>query len=190
MDESIANQFEAELNPDEIIEWCGRPRHDFFFKYEDAYYIPLTLVYGSVLIFVGIKLIFGGRPYLLVCLGITAFLIGLFLIIGRYFYDIWERQNIFYALTNQRILIKYGRFNQNMKSLYLSAINEINIRTWKNGRGTILFGGSTALPWHQRRYNTEIIDRNLYQPGFEMIEDAKVVYDLIKKNQREIKNNI
>jgi len=110
------------------------------------------------------------------------------MIIGKFFYQKWQRKKIFYAVTNQRIIIKYGIETQNIKTLLIKDLNDINVNIRKNGKGVIAFGTTLGIQMRYRRYGDDYIERTMCAPTLEMIDDVQNVYDLIKKLQWK-KNN-
>ena len=107
------------------------------------------------------------------------------MIVGRFFFDSAQRSKTYYALTNERAIIISGVFSQNTKMLHLKKLSEINISTKANGRGTITFGASHPMAWMYAGSGMPNMGRYQIAPSFDMIEDAKTVYQHIKRLQRE-----
>ena len=123
------------------------------------------------------------RPFFLLW-GIPFVLIGLYLIFGRFFVDAWQRSKSYYAVTNQRALILSGVFSRNERTLNPRNLPEINLRLKGDGSGTITFGfcypfraWTPDLTWPE-------VSRQMV-PMYEVIEDAKIVYELIRKTQKD-----
>jgi hypothetical protein len=105
-------------------------------------------------------------------------LLGLYMIFGRFFYDAYRRARTTYAVTSDRIIIQNGG---SVKSIQIRTLGEVMLRESADGSGTIAFGPlptgmKLALPL--TRPGTESI------PMFEMIPNARQVYDLIREAQR------
>ena len=79
--------------------------------------------------------------------GIPFVLLGLYLIVGRFFFDSLQRSRTYYALTDRRAIIISGLFDQNTKTLDLKKLPEISISTKQDGKGTITFGTLHPLAW-------------------------------------------
>src|SRR5262249_10592824 len=112
--------------------------------------------------------------------GIPFVLIGLYLIFGRFLADARQRANTYYGLTDQRIIILSSLFGQTVKSLNLRTCSDVSLSERGDRSGTITFG-PTAPFWAGQagwpgsgRYAS---------PGFEMIENAREVFEQIRTAQ-------
>jgi hypothetical protein len=113
------------------------------------------------------------------------------MLIGKLFIGPIRRSKTAYAVTNQRIIIFSGISKRNIKSVTLDALNDMSVSIRKNGKGTIRLGNSIGTPWNSRYTGHQyyLVERSIYVPEFEMIEDVKMVYDLIKKLKNEKKSD-
>lgn len=86
-------------------------------------------------------------------------------------------------LTDRRAIIESGLFRSSVRSVSLAALAEIRIRENRKGRGTIQFG-SGGGPF-------AMVPRNwpgagqFASPAFDGIDDARQVYDIAIKAQRQ-----
>jgi hypothetical protein len=156
-------------------------------RLSDALLIPFSLLWGGFALFWEATVIRSGAPFFFKLWGIPFVLVGLYIIVGRFFVDAKRRETTFYALTNERVIIISGLFSRDVRTLSLQALSDINLSLKSDGRGTITFGPSHPLAsWYSGlawpgagRY------RNM-APTFETIDNAKQVYELIRRAQREI----
>jgi hypothetical protein len=185
MIENTADIFRDELDPGERIIWSGQPQQGFLLRPSDALIIPFSLMWGGFAIVWESMAIFGGAPFFFMLWGIPFVIIGLYMIFGRFFVDIAQRRKTFYALTDERIIIISGLFNQNTKVLNLKSLSELNISTRSDGRGTVTFGASHPMSWMYSGSGFPNMGRYHIAPSFDMIHDAKTVYQHIKRLQRE-----
>ena len=177
--------FQDELGPDERILWSGRPKSGIMFRSSDIFVIPFSLMWGGFAVFWEMGVITSGAPLFFWLWGIPFVIIGLYFIFGRFFVDAQQRAKTYYALTNERIIIISGLFNRNVKSLSLKTLSDINFNKKADGTGTITFGPIHPVGWMYSgnwwpgtgRYTS---------PGFEMINNAKEVYDKIRAAQRNV----
>lgn len=176
--------FREELNPGERLIWTGQPQQGFLLRPVDGIFIPMSLVWGGITLFWESQILSIGAPFIFILWGLLFALVVLYLIFGRFFVDQEQRRKTYYALTNERAIIKSGLFIQTTRSLYLKKIREINISAENSGVGTITFGPVSPLSWF---YAGGIPMRSEYHlsPGFERIEDARKVCQQIKRMQRE-----
>jgi len=174
----------AALDRGERVIWSGQPRRGFALRSSDALAIPFSLFWGGFAIFWEWSVTHApNAPSFMVLWGIPFVLVGLYLMIGRFFVDAGLRRRTFYALTNYRILIVSGLLSRNVKSLPLSTLDQIDLSTGSCGEGTIAFGRG---PSGSRGYvmpGWPGASRYL-PPMFEMIQDAAEVAKLVRTAQR------
>jgi hypothetical protein len=177
--ENPSDKFRDELNPGERIIWSGQPQQGLILRPSDTLMIPFSLMWGGFAIFWEFNVIF------FMLWGIPFVLVGLYMIVGRFFFDSMQRSKTYYALTNERVIIISGVFSQNTKTLDIKKLPEINISTKGDGKGTITFGASHPMAWMYSGSGFPNMGRYNIAPSFEMIDDAKTVYQHLKSLQRE-----
>jgi hypothetical protein len=171
------------LESNERLIWWDRPHRGIVFRPADAFLIPFSLVWVSMPGVGVISMLRGGAtsptPFSLVPVLFVA--IGLYLLIGRFFYDAWRRARTVYGLTNSRVLIvqpwKY-------KSLDLAGISEINLQLRRSGRGSIVFGPEYGV--FDRRGNSGWGGAPAV-PTFELIDEAAQVHAAIRNAQKRLR---
>jgi hypothetical protein len=172
----------AVLDRGERVLWSGQPRQGIVLRGADGFLIPFSLFWGGGVLFGAWAASHRGPAAGFAAIWLIPFvLIGLYLVIGRFFVDAAQRRRTFYAVTNERILIVSGLRSRSIKSLSLRTLDQVDVSSRASGRGTILFGrnlyGSLALPgWPGTK--------NAMPPMFEMIPDAAQVANLIRDVQR------
>lgn len=178
---------ESRLSGTEHLLWFGRPRQGFFFRKSDALIIPFSLMWGGFAVFWNFGVWFSDAPIFFRLWGLPFLIVGLYMIFGRFFVDVWQRKKTFYGVTNERIIIISGLFNQSIKSLSLQTLTDITMEEFTNGLGTISFGtpntasgfGNNGFPFGRKR--EEVV------PSFEQIPQAKNVYETIRNAQKLLK---
>ena len=173
------------LSPGERVLWMGQPIGGLRFTASDLLLVPFSLLCGGFAIFWELSVMRFNAPLLFRLWGIPFVLIGLYLIVGRFFHDAWRRSRALYALTEQRVIILDGGVQQRMRSLSLRSLPEIAISEEPAGRGTITFGSPT-LPfgwfgWFGRSGWPGT--GQLAPPAFESIQNARSVHELIRNAQ-------
>jgi hypothetical protein len=177
-------QLQSQLAPNEQLLWIGQPRGGIVLRASDAVMIPFSLMWGGFAIFWEASVLTADAPFLFKLWGIPFVVFGLYLIFGRFVVEAKQRSKTYYGVTNERVIVVSGLFSRNVKSLDLRTLNEISLDEKSDGSGTITFGsppptyqwlGSTRLPgWAQQSV-----------PAFEMIQNAKSVYETIRSAQRK-----
>ena len=176
--------FTSYLQPNELIQWVGRPPSGLLFRKSDALMIPFSLLWGSFAVFWETTAYNSGAPGFFLLFGGFFVLIGLYITIGRFGYDIWRRQNTVYGLTGERALILSGIFSQSVKSINLKNTPEVSLEQKPNGYGTITFG--STLPYRSFIGNSSMPGYGQSAtPCFEMIENVTSVYQIIQGIQRK-----
>ena len=165
--------------------WSSAPGRGLRLRSSDALMIPFSLLWGGFAIFWEYSVLFGldpsGRsapssaPFIMKLWGIPFVLVGLYLIVGRFFYDAFQRSRTIYAVTDQRILILTQAFSRRVRSLPLRMLPEMTIAEKSDGSGTITFGVSNLDGGALLRSR-----RGERPPAFEFVERIRNVYDLIQ----------
>ncbi len=180
LNSDIANQFRFELDPNERILWAGQPRQGLILRPQDIFMIPFSLLWGGFAIFWFISVLSIEGSGFFALFGVPFVLVGLYLIFGRFFFDSWMRKNTFYAITNQRILIRNGGRVSSLTSINLSAIPEITLQEHRTGRASIFFG---ALPPQLGPFAAKV--RSQAGPFFDQIENGQQVYQILRRAQQD-----
>jgi hypothetical protein len=174
-------EIENQLAPGERLLWSGRPKQGFYLQASDLWTIPFSLMWCGFAIFWEYGVCRSHAPFFFKLWGIPFVLIGLYLVIGRFFVDAQNRSKTLYGVTNTRVIIISGNFSRQIKSLQLRTLSDISLVERSDDRGTIYLGpqnpmGQNLPPgWPGAgRYAA---------PAFENIEQAKEVYEIIRKAQ-------
>ena len=171
-----------QLGRGEKLLWSGRPRQGIFLRSNDAYLIPFSLLWGGFAIFWEHGVLTSNAPFFFGIWGIPFVLIGLYLIVGRFFVDAKQRSRTFYGLTNQRVIIVSGVVSRNIKSLQLRTLSEVSLAEREDGSGTITFGPSA--PWWSGVGGWPGARKDA-SPTFESIPAAREVLERIRSAQNE-----
>lgn len=185
----LGYEMKRHLDPGERIIWAGVPKQGLMLTSKDVFLIPFSLMWGGFAIFwETLVLAGGGFGYFMAIFGIPFVLIGLYLIFGRFFYDAAVRKNTTYVLTNNRIIIKSGILNKNIKSLDLRSLTNVTVDENANGRGTILLASEAAYTGMFRGTGWPGVNSKM-SPAFFNIPEARNVYKKILEAQQALKND-
>jgi hypothetical protein len=173
------------LDSGESLLWRGSPKQGLVLRSSDALMIPFSLLWGGFAIFWEWGVLNSGAPTFFALWGIPFVLVGLYMIIGRFFVDAKIRAGTAYFLTERRVVIVSGLFSRKIQSLPLRTLSELSVSERPDRTGTILFGRpgaygafTSGMPWPgMERYST---------PSFELIPEAKRVHDRILEAQRAV----
>lgn len=178
---------DTQLAPGEILLWSGEPRKGLFLRPSDLYVIPFSLLWGGFAIFWNFGVWSSNAPMFFRIWGIPFLVVGLYIIVGRFFVDAWQRSKTYYGVTNERIIIVSGVFSKNVKSLNLKTLTDISISERNDFSGTVTFGPSDQASSWSANFPFSTGRRNeIVYPAFDSIPDAKRVYDIVRNAQRNV----
>lgn len=180
---TTTTELERELSVSEQILWSGQPKHGLRLRAADAFMIPFSLLWAGFAVFWESGVISSGAPLLFILWGIPFLCIGVYITVGRFFVDAALRAKTWYGVTTERILIITGLFNRTVKSLPLRTLPELALEQRRDGSGTITFGSSIPFANWYRGFAWPGMEQRM-SPAFEMIADAKAVYEIIRQAQR------
>jgi hypothetical protein len=123
------------LLPGERLIWSGQPDPLAHFVPADFFLVPFSLMWGGFAVFWEVTAVTGGAPVLFLLWGIPFVAIGLYFIVGRFFYKSYTKARTVYALTDRRIMVlKRG-----------SALDEISVGSGRAAMSTSQFAGRMSV---------------------------------------------
>ncbi len=172
----------SQLARNEKLLWSGQPRRGLRLRPADALLIPFSLMWGGFAIFWEVTVLQHETPGFFALWGIPFVLVGIYLIVGRFFVDAWQRARTYYVLTNQRAMIVCGIINRQIKSLPLRTMSDVTLTERADGSGSIALGPSAG------RYSWFAGSGwpgtgNYQPPTFEMIENVRQVHAMLRDAQ-------
>jgi hypothetical protein len=179
------DQFRTYLMPGERVLWTGQPKQGLALSGRDTLLIPFSLLWGGFAIFwnVGVWSFAGGGQgpgWFFRLWGMPFLVVGLYLIFGRFFHDSAIRRRLFYAVTDQRILVLRGVRSPKLISLDLDRLPKLELTEHRDGTGTIEFEGGNSL-WSGNRngwgYWAPALSAAIQ---FFRIDNPRRVYELIR----------
>ena len=179
--------FTGRLLPGERILWSEQPQQGLLLTARDIFLIPFSLAWCGFAVFwtfmVTSTSVSDANPAggFFILWGLMFVVIGLYFVAGRFVVDAWVRRGLYYAVTDQRILIARGSPFARFTVLSLAKLPDVDLKEGGNGRGTIRFGQPAAV-WGNRGMSSwsPALDPT---PQFLGIEDARRVFDLIQRTQ-------
>lgn len=182
MSYEIEKELKPSLTADETLIWTGRPRTGIIFRTADAFMIPFSILWGGFAVFWETSVVTSGAPFFFILWGIPFVMVGLYMIIGRFFIDAKKRSNTYYGITPHRIIIKSGVFSSDVKSLNIKTISDITLDEKSDRSGSITLGPVDARQSMMQGMEWPGVKQT---PKLEFIPDVKKVYDKIIELQRE-----
>jgi hypothetical protein len=153
-----ADRFRPYLLTGERILWTGQPKQGLTFSARDTFLIPFSLLWGGFAIFwnVGVWTMVpynqGGPDWFFRLWGLPFLAAGLYFIFGRFLHDASIRKHLFYAVTDQRVLLLR---RSKITSLDIHRLPRLELSEHSDGSGTITFeppnfgswGGMNGFSW-------------------------------------------
>ena len=188
MDLNVEQKLRTQLGAGERLIWSGRPAMGLRLRANDAFFIPFSLLWAGFSFFweYSALQILKTNPasYIMPLWGIPFVCIGIYLVVGRFFWDAFTRRHTCYGLSNQRAIIVTDFWTIEVKSLPLATLAGSTLSTRNDGTGTVTLGapmGSSSLSFGARGSS-----RRYAPPAFEMIPDAGRVYGMIQDAQQKV----
>lgn len=171
--------FDRELLSGERVLWSGQPAQGMRLRPSDALLIPFSLLWGGFAIFWEASVIRTDAPGFFALWGIPFVLIGLYMMVGRFWVDARVRANTYYALTDRRALIVSGLFSRTVRSLDLRNLPQVELREGADGAGSIRFG---QVPFGMGFYDGMPFPGMTAHlpPAFDLIPDVRHVYEQVR----------
>jgi len=146
------NRLAGELEAGERLLWSGRPDSRRWLYPQDAVLIPFSVMWGGFAIFWEAEVLSSSSArgtVLFPLWGIPFVLIGLYLMIGRFFLRRWIRRRTLYAVTDQRVFTISPSWprGERTTSVWFGSYPPVDKRVARDGRGTLWIG---PLPYANR----------------------------------------
>jgi hypothetical protein len=185
--ESPEDVIRKELGPSERLLWSGRPRQGFVLRASDAFLIPFSIMWGGFAIFWEASVISRGAPFFFMLWGVPFVLVGLYIMVGRFWVDARQRAATFYGVTSERVVIVSGVFARGVKSLGIDTLTDVSLTERVGGGGTITFG---SVPFGYGLYaGTGWPFGQAAVPNFDLSDGARGVYEIIRGSQQAAKRH-
>ncbi|HXI21259.1 MAG TPA: PH domain-containing protein [Gemmatimonadales bacterium] len=184
-DSFLAQQaLREDLESGERFLWTGQPEPGLRFQAADLFLVPFSLFWGGFAVFWEYSVIQARAPLVFRLFGVPFVLLGLYLVVGRFFTDARRRARTFYALTDRRVIIRRDGLGAELRSLPLRGMTEVTVRDGPDGSGTILLGPSNPLYGRLAGAGWPGVSRG-WAPQLECIPEVKRVYAMLRDAQEE-----
>ncbi len=179
----IKLQLAGHLESNETLLWGGQPRQGIIFRSSDLFLIPFSLIWCGFVVFWLVTALGSGVPLIFALFGVPFLAIGLVFTVGRFFIDAKQRENTFYGITEDRIIIKSGVFTKSVKSLNIKTLSDIEVEEKSDGTGTISIGPRHPMTvWYGGMSWWPGMKGS---PSLDYIDNVRAVYNQIISLQRK-----
>ena len=179
-DEELRCLLAPELGSRERLLWAGRPMQGLMLRSKDALAIPFSILWGGfAIVWEGIALS-SDAPLFFKLWGIPFVLVGLFMMVGRFFYDASVRRDTIYGITNLRVIVLTQFPFRRTRSHQFHALTTLTLATPSDGTGTLNIGLPSLTDWLSGN-NFSAFQGADERVLFERIPDARAVLTLIER---------
>lgn len=169
-------KFRQYLKEGEQVLWTGKPKAGLLLRDADIIVLPVSIILIGFAVVLDYVMLQMESPLVFKALGVFLAMAGIYFGGLRFFLDRQKRRNIFYAITNKRVLVISGS-KQKLKTLPLQNIDRLDKTEEKDGSGFIIFGTANPLwPWLLGKF----VSAGNHVPGLEMLPDVNSVYQLLE----------
>lgn len=176
------NELQHELVGEEKLLWSGKPKTGIMFRSSDVFVIPFSLLWFAFAIFWESGVVASNAPFFFMIWGIPFICVGLYVSVGRFFYDKINREKTIYGITDNRVIVKSGVFKTTVESFNITGLVNLSIEEKSDNSGTIKLD-SDKYPFAQ--FSIPGWPGVKQTPALEFIENVRSVYNLILKQQQK-----
>ena len=163
--------------PGEAVVWTGAAPTGLRLRPSDALMIPFSLLWGGFAIFWESSVVgMHGPPFMMIW-GVPFVLIGLYMIVGRFFVDAYFRARTTYTVTDRAAYVARIGLFPSVRRYAGSALDSIEFQPKADGSGTIRFRPFSS-PFNNRSSGLTF-GANDSLDAFENIADDHRVYGQI-----------
>ena len=177
--------FQPYLLTGERMLWSGQPKQGLTLSGKDAYLIPFSIMWGGFAIFWNAAVWLApfdtktsaNPDWFFRLWGLPFLVVGIYMIVGRFFHDAYIRKKLLYAVTNQRVLTLRG---SKIISLDIHRLPRLELSEHRDGTGTLAFEASNTMA--SGRMNGIGVWLPAYGTNaqFFRIQNPRNVYELIR----------
>jgi hypothetical protein len=159
--------------------WSGHPPQGLVLRASDALLIPFSLLWGGFAIFWEWGVTHTGRtpPPIFPIFGGAFVAVGVYMIVGRFFYDAWKRGRTLYVLTEDRAIIAVGRSAR----IVPLAGTSVELQAGRGDAGVIWFGTPPSMFMANSSWPGS---GSKVPPSFELASESRAVFEQVLAAQR------
>lgn len=174
---NTTNLFQKELNPNENLLWYGKPKQGILLRASDKTQIPFSILWAGFAFFYEYNALTKTDDLFHQLWGVPFVIIGIHMLIGRFFYDSYQRKFTDYAVTNERIIIATGNHNKSFKSILLKNLPQLQFISHEDTYGTIIFDDNDVFS----KFFMQFPYQKDTTPKFEYVKNCDEPYRIIKE---------
>lgn len=182
---SAEDEVRAELDPGERYLWAGQPRQGWRFQAFDFVLVPFSLLWGGFAIFWEVMAFVTNAPIFFKLWGIPFVLVGLYIMVGRFYFDARRRARTYYGLTDRSLLMIVSGSRRTVRRHDLAELGTVSLEERSDGSGVLSFGPlviSGPLLGAMSRQMLMMSGQRMHQvlPFIEVQSDVREVYRRVR----------
>jgi hypothetical protein len=167
----VSPQQEGLIPADETVRWSGTPRSGILFRSTDLFSIPFSLMFTVFAVFWESIVLRSGVVFM-VLWGIPFLAVGLYGLVGRFFWDAYARARTQYVVTDRAAYVVQEGFRSSVRRFAGAQLSDLRVERNLSGGGTLRFGPDPAIAWGRTAYSGWSAPVN----GFELAGDLDGAY--------------
>ena len=141
--QSAEDELRSELESGERLLWAGQPRQGIRLQLFDVFAIPFSVLWGGFAIVWEVMAFVMKTPWFFKLWGIPFVLVGLYMMVGRFYVDARRRAAMFHGITNTSLLFISGRSRRVVQRIPLRSLGSLSLQERGDGSGVIGFSALT-----------------------------------------------
>jgi hypothetical protein len=137
--QSAEDELRGELESGERLLWAGQPRQGIRLQIFDLFAIPFSLLWGGFAIAWEVMAFVMEAPWFFKLWGIPFVLVGLYMLVGRFYVDARRRAAAFQGITTTSLLFISGRVRRVVQRIPLRNLGPLSLQERGDGSGVIGF---------------------------------------------------
>ncbi len=137
--QSAEDELRGELESGERLLWAGQPRQGIRLQIFDLFAIPFSLLWGGFAIGWEVMAFVMEVPWFFKLWGIPFVLVGLYMMVGRFYVDARRRAAAFQGITTTSLLFISGRARRVVQRIPLRNLGPLSLQERGDGSGVIGF---------------------------------------------------
>ena len=159
--------------------WSGRPPQGLVLRASDALLIPFSLLWGGFALFWewGVTHTSRTPPPIFPIFGGAFVVVGVYMMVGRFFFEAWKRGRTLYVLTEDRAIVAVGG---GARVVPLAGAG-VELQAGRGDAGTIWFGTPPSMLMANSSWPGSGVKA---PPSFELASEARAVFEQVLSAQR------
>jgi hypothetical protein len=177
-----AGIIQEQLSGGERLLWSGKPSSGVRLRAADILFIPFSVLWAGFAFFWEFTAVTQGAPLFMRLWGVPFVVLGLYILVGRFFYEAYRRGNTYYGVTSRRVLIVRTGIGGSLTSLNLRTLPDVKLTGGRSSRLRSIEFSSAARPFGSWFASSGWPGTQM-APTFELLDNAQEAHDIVLQAQ-------